>query len=174
MEVSRVSPELKSEQARLVTEIDKAFSGVSREGGVSWSESVIIDEYGSDAKRTAARACDKDTSWNELVDDEGWDASTGVGGWSFLDSIGFRYYLPAGMLRELSGDALDGFPFQLTLGRVFLRDYTLGQWSLLNERQKKCVGDFIRFQARRYEEEGHDYSSKQWLKAYRSYWIQYS
>jgi hypothetical protein len=163
-----------SEHEKLVAEIHKAFAEVSREGGVSWSESVVVDDNGSDERRAAARMLDKEASWQDLVKDPEWDSSTGVGGWSFLDAVGFRYYLPAGMLRHLAGDGVDGFPYQLTLPRYFLRDHTLKTWSLLDGRQCACVAWFTRCMARTYEEAGNEHSAKQWWRAYRSHWEQFS
>src|SRR5690349_23011941 len=134
---------LQKERDRLVEEIKAAFANVTREGGISWSESDVVDAYGSKDQRARAREIDRDLSWTELVDDESWEDSPGVGGWSFLDAIGFRYYLPAAMLRQLHGKGVDAFPFHLTLSKWFLADYTRSQWSLLDERQARCVRDFV-------------------------------
>lgn len=83
--------------------ISAAFAGVTREGGVSWSESDVIDAGGSDERRAEARACDLDQDWTELVADPAWQRWQ-EWPWSFLDPIGQRYYLPAMMVRGLLGD----------------------------------------------------------------------
>lgn len=82
--------DLQSEHQALIKEIHAAFAGVSREGGVSWSETRVLDMYGSDDERKAARAQDTDRSWSELVDDPKW-YEIGIGGFSFLDPISVRY-----------------------------------------------------------------------------------
>ena len=38
---------IRIEQAALITEIEDAFDGFSRQGGVSWAEAEIADGYGS-------------------------------------------------------------------------------------------------------------------------------
>lgn len=86
-------------QRDIIAEIHDAFKDVSRDGGVSWTESVEIDMWESADKCAAARLADTDTHWSQLVDDEHWQSERGVGGFAFLDAIGFRYYLPAAMVR---------------------------------------------------------------------------
>lgn len=109
--------DLEAEREALIPEIYAAFAGVSREGGVSWSESVVLDNYISMNQRLAARAYDTDTSWEQLVDDPLWNSYAGLskflepdgnwrdyinstksvpgsGGFSFLDAIGFVTTFP--------------------------------------------------------------------------------
>ena len=114
-------------------------------GGVSWSESRVVDDNGSDAKRAAARSKDTESGWQDLVEDEKWDPEMGVGGWSFLDSIGFRYYLPAAMARSIKCGYNVGIQFHLTLPKYGLRKYTLKQWSALNLDQRVCIKHFLQY-----------------------------
>ncbi len=140
-----------AERDALRAEIYAAFAGVTREGGVSWTESREIDNYVMDqaawmANRAAARAKDIDTNWEQVVEDPEWNGATGIGGWNFVDEIGFRYYLPVAMARFLRGDWADiGLIFSLTLGET-LPESRLQQWSLLDERQRRCVKRFIEYQ----------------------------
>ncbi len=83
--------------------IFETFKGVTREGGVSWAESKVIDDYGSETEQLEARATDKDTCWEDLANDPDWEPFPGIGGFNFLDAIGFRYYLAATMVKELRG-----------------------------------------------------------------------
>src|SRR5690606_6253378 len=78
-----------------------AFKGVTRDGGTSWTEAQAIDGYGSEEELQRARMRDKDQRWTELAIDKSWDAGPGIGGFGFLDESGFRYYLPAAMVRFL-------------------------------------------------------------------------
>jgi hypothetical protein len=86
--------DLEAEREALIAEIYAAFKDVSREGGVSWSETYVLDFYGTPEERAEARDRDRDWSWTDLVDDPDWQIGQGSGGLTFLDAIGFRYYLP--------------------------------------------------------------------------------
>jgi len=137
------TPELAREREELIAEINAAFAGVTREGGVSWSESEVRDHYGTIEERARARARDQERSWEELVDDPAWHPDPGVGGLSFVDPIGFRYYVPAAMTRYLRGEGEFSLASYLTLRDEF-REHTLGTWSLLDARQRACVRRFLR------------------------------
>jgi hypothetical protein len=85
-----------SESGELIEEIQRAFRGVERGKGVSLHETEVIDAYGSQDERGRARAKDTDRNWQEVQDC--WiEEFGGVGGLSFLDAEGLRYYLPAYM-----------------------------------------------------------------------------
>ena len=92
----------------IIEEICIAFADVKRDGGISWSETEVIDGYGSEEERQQARGSDKDTHWNQLIDDPKWQPF-GFGGFNFIDEIGFRYYLPPTMIRFLRGDITEYF-----------------------------------------------------------------
>jgi hypothetical protein len=163
--------ELKVEQESMRERILAAFADVSREGGVSWSESVVIDNYGNQQEQAEARASDHDLHWTELVDDRNWFPDPGIGGFSFVDSIGFRYYLPVAMIRCL--DQADrgedfGLSYYLTLSEGELRDWSLSKWSLLTEPQRQCVRDFLRLMVTISTE--YDWGGRWWQAALDSHW----
>jgi hypothetical protein len=141
---------LREEQKQVEEEICRAFRGVRREGGVSWSESVVIDLYGSDERRREARAGDLEAGWEELVDDPGWNADKGVGGFTFLDPIGLRYYLAPALIRWSKGIG-DG-----TGMRVLNEDTARDQkrTELLNVPQRAAVAKFLAYMIRWHESEG--------------------
>lgn len=137
-------PHILAMRDAFLAEIHAAFEGVTRDGGVSWSESRVLDDGGSDEEQAAARVRDTDTSWHEVADDPEWSVYRGVGGFSFLDPIGFRYYLAAGLLQSArTGESELCIP--LILPRWFLRGYSLDQWSLLDTRQRKCVRQYLEY-----------------------------
>ena len=147
-----------------IAEIEDAFRGVTREGGVSWSESIVIDDYGSESERAHARSEDHDTSWEELANDPTWRVDMGIGGFSFMDPIGYRYYLPAAMTVAARGGPSERLNFSLTLAQVKnLRQYKLDQWSLLNHPQCLAVRHFIEYMLD-YDWEGD------WREALDRYW----
>lgn len=179
--VLELTADLEKARERLIEEIHVAFAGVSREGAVSWRESVGIDLYGyipSDSYH------DRDQSWLDLVTDPEWDPWGGVGGFSFLDPAGFRYYLPAAMIRCLMSGIDEGIQFHLTLKAPnpkipFSRDmrpYTLEQWSGLDQRQRFCVRDFIELMLRisSHLDESNLFAAgldtQEWQKTLDSYW----
>ena len=174
---------LEKARERLIEEIHAAFAGVSRTGGVSWGESFVHDLYGNPGNLPGAFP-DSDKNWTELVHEPEWDPSPGVGGFSFMDPIGFRYYLPAAMIRCLMSGIDEGIQFHLTLEAPnpkvpFSRDtrpYNLEQWSALDQRQRSCVRDFLQLMVRlsRYQDEDDPCSSgfdtKEWQETLDSYW----
>lgn len=164
--------EVHEERAALIKEITAAFHGVSRANGVSWSETDVLDDYGSMDERLRARASDTDRAWTELVDDPEWRPDSGWGGFSFLDAIGFRYYLPAAMLRSVREGENAGIKFHLTVpprGDT-LRQHGLEQLSLLNQRQARCVARFIRFMIEWRKLEGGGLDEEWWGEALASHW----
>lgn len=177
--------ELQAERNTLIAEIYAAFKGVSRLGGVSWSESAAIDGYGTEDERRQARQRDTDENWTELAINKKWDAGPGDSRWIFLDAIGFRYYLPAAMVRSL----LSGYEayscydlsFTLTLNKatkpsgIEQRESTLQKWSLLNDRQRKCVARYVRYmitweESRSFPKTGCHDEATTWRQVYERHW----
>lgn len=153
-----------NERNALKSVIFAAFGHVTREGGVSWRETVVVDDNGSDIERVTARLKDTENCWQELIDDDSWDPEMGVGGWPFLDAVGFRYYLPAAMIRSLDTGFDVGIQSCLTLPRYSLRSHTLQQWSALDPGQKYAISRFIRFMRT------IDFYREGWRNAFASYW----
>jgi hypothetical protein len=161
---------MEQEREALVKHIHDAFREVSREGGVSWSETFVLDDYGSDEECAAARAADTDSHWTELLEGDAMRPAIAFGGPSFLDPIGFRYYLPALMLKAFDDECdNNGLIFHLTLGDGEFRDYSREKWSLLDRRQRLCVKRFIRYMVALCREQGYG-MDEEWAGAYASYW----
>ena len=160
---------LPTEGARIMAEmIIEAFAGVTREGGVSWSEAEVIDKNGTAEECALARAGDRDREWTELLGDPAWTATVGSGGFPFLNAIGFRYYLPAAMIRWLQGENEGYLPYNLTLSDGAIRDSQLGQWSFFDDAQRMAVARFVRY-CRDFEEtDGNPVDD--WHRAYEAYW----
>lgn len=145
MEDQELPPFVLAECDALLAEIHQVFSSVTRQGGVSWQECVVIDLYGSLEERVTARAQDRDARWQDLLDDPEWRPDMGVGGWSFLDAIGFRYYLPAGMVAAVRQGWDSGIISHLQLPEGDLREWQHDKWSLLNLPQRRCVKRFLQY-----------------------------
>ncbi len=84
----------RTERQALILAIVRAFAGVSREGGVSLHETVVLDRYGTTQERQAARQLDGDRRWQEVAYADLAEVC-GIGGIAFFDPIGWRYHLPA-------------------------------------------------------------------------------
>jgi hypothetical protein len=142
------SNDLQAERRAIRARIEAAFHGVTRNGGVSWSEAIVIDDYGSPEEERAARASDCDRPWMDLVNDPQWQPED-YAVYSYLDPIGFRYYLPAAMVKCLEVEAERDGPWLALAVTLETFDDRKGepkqQWSLLNESQRRCVAAFLRF-----------------------------
>jgi len=159
---------LDQERVELLANIDVAFAGAGRAGGVSWSEALVIDDYGTDEERVAARSSDRERSWKDLVDDPEWNPDSGMGGFSFLDAVGLRYYFAPAMVRCVrSGEDEASCAFHLTLGKDDLRDYSLSQWSALNLAQRLCIARFLRYMA---AASAHPVDAQSWKAPLDSSW----
>lgn len=171
------NPQLKAlhtESDALIAEIHEAFRRVSRDKGVSWSESVEIDRYEGIERRIAARQSDVDTDWSQLVNDPNWRTDPGIGGFSFLDPIGMRYYLPAAMVRTLQTGDDQRIIFHLGYaGQSETFDWSRSQFSQLDERQRRCVAKFIWLMARLLKTERLSSEACEWLAALEAGWNQY-
>lgn len=135
-------------QRRLFDRIDRTFDGVILGDGVSLHETSVIDHYGTDEERLAARNPDEKLDWRKLIDAPDLTRlfSIGPSGLSFLDAEGLRFHLPACLWRVVrdpedgeTGNMLESLMFQLT----HLSEYTLGRLAILNDSQRDCVRDVL-------------------------------
>ncbi len=158
---------VRMEREGLIAEIEAAFDGVSREGGVSWTEAEIADAYGD--VRIAAFVWDGDTRWQDLLDERANFPGSGIGVWSFLDAVGFRYYLPAAMTLSARSGHDETVCWPLTLQVSDHGSYPGALWSLLDLRQRRCVKRFLQYMV---VVEALDWldSGNQWSSALASYW----
>ncbi len=158
------------ERDAIIAEIYAAWKGVTREGGVSWSEAKAIDSDSSNEERAAARASDTESHWEELVDDPNW-YHTMLGGYCFLDAIGFRYYIAPELARCVRSTNKVQFcdsPLQFWL-ELDVRQSPDGppkQWQFVNARQRTCIARSLRFIASNSQE----VDAEGWWRTYSSYW----
>jgi len=137
----------------VIEQITKAFEGVSREDGVTLHEARVIDDYGSEEERAAARKIDTDSHWQDVPVE--WieqlhDALC------FLDPKGWRYYLPAYMLYSLkfytrSSNAVDSAFYSCLFPKESkdknLKEHKLSLFSFLTVDQSRAVCRFLQFEA---------------------------
>ena len=158
---STVPEHLLEEQKAVEAQIRAAFKGVTREGGISWSESRVVDGYGLEEERAAARAQDTEQSWEDLVDDPKWREGFGVGGFCFLDAVGFRYYIAPAMIRWTRRGEGQAFTLERPVA---------GCLDLISPRQGLAIARFVRFMIATYAPENEDIYGNSWQDAYENHW----
>ena len=82
------------EKEHLLSQIQSAFSNVTRDGGISLHEATAIDNYALEPERKTARLKDIDSHWTCVPDEH---IATNDTVFSFLDIKGHVYYAPAYM-----------------------------------------------------------------------------
>lgn len=163
-------PPLPPERDALIDAIREAFRDVSRAGGISWSECDVLDGYGSPEECAEARASDKDRHWSELVDDPKWQPFPGMGGFSFIDGIGFRYYLPVTMIRFLMGEITEWYNGHLL---YVIHRFVPNSSGMYSSEQLRCIARFVEFMAK-YDSTGYRTAKEtEWLDALESTWRKY-
>jgi hypothetical protein len=161
---------MREERDAIVAEIYAAWKGVNRKEGVSWSETCVLDDWGTIQERLAARESDSEWSWEELVSSTEWPGRYGAS-FSFLDAIGFRYYLAPALSRALQDQDETSVCFHLTLDSGDLREHCLAKWSLLSDRQRVCIARAIRFMKDAIRATSVHWAAEDWRKAYDSHWV---
>jgi len=139
---------------RLIRMIEIAFRDVVLGEGVSLHETIVVDHYGDDEERLAARTPDEKLDWRKLVDDPELGNVGGVGGLCFYDAAGLHFHLPAYMTMILKDPTSQGAQNQLD--SLFycltdLSDYQRERFAILTPLQRQAVREFLFFlRARNY------------------------
>ncbi len=180
-----VPEQFRAEQQAVEAQIRQAFRGVTRHGGVSWSESVVNDDRGDDAERAHAREQDTESCWEDLVDAPSWDHEVGIGGFNFVDPIGFRYYIAPAMIRCLRSGYGEFISYALTVepeptglhvtGHPRWGPHkTFSRWrvSLITPPQADAIARFLRLMIAIHRASEDDIYGEAWEIAYETYWRQ--
>jgi hypothetical protein len=162
--------------ANLLEEIEAAFDGVSRDGGVSLHEADVIDDYGSIHQRYKARKLDTESRWQDVpasdIEHFNWI-------FPFLDAKGGLYYLPAYMSWSLrnyrTSDSWSHSFLIYHLESHNRSDYSI-EFELLNPAQKRAIAHFLQFAAEYQEEwdELNPFDEEVAQSALNSYWNQFA
>lgn len=132
------------EEARKILEaIRRDFDEVRPECAITLHETLELDRCGAVQAGLAARKLDTDKHWWE-VRDEWLGEVNGVGGLSFLNDAGFRYYLPAYMSYWLRTGYEPGCL------RYFIAGSRKYRYRLFNAAQRVTIARFVKFVHRRF------------------------
>jgi hypothetical protein len=140
----------------IIEEIRHAFRAVSLGDGITLHEALVIDNYGSDAERSAARKLDTDCHWED-VPDQLLEANDSV--LSFVDPKGLRYFLPAYMVWSLRNfQTSESFSHNHPICTLALsesgsmRQWDLKRFEVFNDEQARAICRFLRFMAQQDED----------------------
>jgi hypothetical protein len=165
-----MASDVQQEAEGVIELIRHAFRDVSRENGVTLHEALVIDEYGSEAERSAARKLDTDCHWED-VPGQLIEASESV--LCFVDARGLRYYLPAYMVWSLRHfRTSESFSHNHTICSLHLspsgrlRHWDLDRFEVFNDEQARAICGFLRFMAQQDEDIVFADTARQALCAY--------
>jgi len=147
-----MSNESIKEREELIAEIVRAFDGVTLGYGITLHEAIAIDDYKTQEERMAARRLDKERQWQDVSAAALLECESAL---SFLDESGFRYYLPAFMVKGLEDwDKKAGVPVDSCVYHL-LHDYphslresepsTIAAKRGFNDAQCRAIAHFLRF-----------------------------
>jgi hypothetical protein len=142
----RTMPESRED---LIRAIEERFADVRLDDGVTLHEANVIDDYGTDEERMAARRLDNEDRWQEIPDKHIEDYPAIL---CFVDLKGFRYHLPAYMRWSLRYfDSSDSFTTDSTIYILRLdKSDGLEAWNreryeVFTEREGNVISRFLRF-----------------------------
>ena len=158
-------------KAEIVNAIETAFAGVKLDGGTSLEQTKVIDNYGRDcsAERFARLPLAEETNdWTKIPISVLDDADC----LAHFDRKGFKYYIPALMLRLL--DRYDPCSM-MTIGTLSILYPKTETWSflytLLSPEQLRTVAHFLESLPNLVELDGEDRAIVE--RAFRKYWGKY-
>lgn len=155
----------------LKNEVDRAFSGVKLDGGISLNQTKVIDNYGRDCtdEQFAALPLKEVTDdWNKIPT----IVLDGAECLAHFDRRGFKYYIPALMLRLLENyDSTS----MMTIGTLSILYPQTESWdylySLLSPEQSMAIANYLQSLPSLIELEGEDRKIVE--RALRNYWSKF-
>ena len=141
-----------SRRSVLIAEITAAFDSVSREGGTTLHEADAMDDWKSPEEQRAAWQIDLERQWQDVPDKDIFAYNSAL---SFLNEIGFRYYIPAFMICSLKHWGDEASVILNSCEYHLLYDYpkslrksepaSIARKYQFTEAQSKAVAKFLRF-----------------------------
>ena len=150
--------------AQLISEIQTAFDSVELEDGIGLWESQVIDDYGTEDERKAARKMDVRDDWRSIGDS---DLSTAHSSLSFVDEKGMRFLLPAYMIYSFKPDT--GFDPVFALTQSLESDCMENKFKMLNSLQRTAVRHYLEWALASGE---FEFERPHIQKALNEYWLE--
>jgi hypothetical protein len=133
----------------IVRVIEAAFAGVPR-GRIALHEAEVIDGYGTAEERQQARELDPEQDWRDVP---GASIEECPDALSYLDPVGWRFYLPAYMrwalqhLKASHNAAIDHAIYSLDCGESppSAVERSIERFRTLNRAQAQAVHGFLTF-----------------------------
>jgi len=132
---------------KIITLIERAFQNVTRDGGATLHQMDLIDggwPMTAEAMKDAEKR-DPEVRWQDISATKLSEFHESL---SFLDDLGFRFYLPAFMRHALRTSSveiwrseIDGVLWSLDSGPT--RGYRSSSFALLQHEQKEAVAAFL-------------------------------
>jgi len=157
-------------RSEIKSEIESAFDGVTLNGGISLDQTKVIDEFGL-IRNVKSKEFDA-LPLNEVTDD--WKAIPSsilddADCFVHLDAKGFRYYIPALMLRLLENYDRGSMMVISTLRILYPKKESSEYWySLLTKEQRRAIAHYLKTLPSLVELQGEDRPVVE--RAFRNYW----
>ncbi len=152
---------------KIISEIEEAFEGVTLDGGISLAQTKVIDDYGDLTSREFVELPSREITddW-KAIPSSVLDAADCL---PYLDAKGFRYYIPALMLRLL--ETYDSSPARdiSTLSSLYPKQESSEfRYAELTQVQARAIAHFIEVLPELVQLKGADVPVVE--RAYRNYW----
>jgi hypothetical protein len=132
-------------KTKIVEMVQLAFEDVRLGNGISLHQADVVDDYGTRAEFDAAKLHDPETRWQQIPTSK---IERFCGSMTFLDSEGFRFYLPAFIIYGLNTFNPD-FGSMEADGVLFAAesysDSHKDNFAILNTEQLRAVASFLKF-----------------------------
>ena len=152
-------------------EIRRAFSGVTLEGGISLDQTKVINNYGRDcsAEQFAALPLSEVTDdWTSIPTSVLDEAEC----FAFLDDLGFRYYIPALMIRLLDNYDCGSMISVGTLSCLYPNStYVEQRYNKLSDAQRVAISRYLEILPALVELDGEDTTIVK--RAFQNYWSKF-
>ncbi|MEP6847643.1 MAG: DUF6714 family protein [Acidobacteriota bacterium] len=152
-------------------EIKAAFAGVTLDGGISLNQTKVVDNYGRDCTNeqfAALPLTEVTDNWTKIPTSTLDEANC----LAHFDRKGFKYYIPALMLRLLDNYDVDSM---MTIGTLSILYPKVESWqylySLLSPEQTKTVAHYLQALPTLVELYGGDKPVVE--RAFRNYWSKF-
>jgi hypothetical protein len=127
---------------QLLREIEFAFDGVELGTGISLNQARAMDDYESEDRIRLAREWDTELRWQDIPDDKVDRLSDTL---AFMDSEGFRFYIPRFMTFALRNERSSSHAVETTVYWTARENRIEKHMALLSDDQRTALDAFADF-----------------------------